>query len=219
MAEIVLLANSRKLSHRCLAGIDISTGEWVRPVSTFADKIITWNMRNIDGEEPDLLDVLNIPLSSEETDDESQPENRLVEGIDKWGRLVSEDYKWTRVGRVTPREVMKYLEKKRPLFYNKSDYVTSAKILRTPREDRKSLMLIECADLKSSQTTNIKGEPRARAEFSFDGVRYNLAVKDYKWEQNVINGQSMPKKCLLTVSLGSKFYWQHYKLVAGVIEL
>lgn len=219
MAEIVLLANSRKLSHRCLAGIDISTGKWVRPVSAFADKIVTWDMRNIDGEEPDLLDVLNIPLSSEETDDESQPENRLVDGIDKWGRLVSDAYKWTRVGRVTPREVMKYLEKQSPLFYNKSYYVTSGKILRTPREYRKSLMLIECADLKSYQTTNIKGEPRARAEFSFDGAQYNLPVTDYKWEQNVINGQPMPEKCLLTVSIGGKFGWQHYKLAAGVIEI
>src|SRR3972149_9750952 len=124
MAEIIFLANSRKLSHRCLAGIDISTGKWVRPISTLADKVITWRMRNIDGEEPELLDVLNIPLSSEEMDDESQPENRLLE-----------TGKWTRVGKVKPREVRKYLEKRGPLFYNTSDRVLWDEILRTPRKN------------------------------------------------------------------------------------
>src|SRR3990172_13053267 len=104
MAEIILLANSRKLSHRCLAGIDIVTGKWIRPVSTLTDKVITWAMRNIDGKEPELLDILNIPLSLAESDDESQPENRLIEKAE-----------WTCIGRVEPRDVRKYLAQSGPI--------------------------------------------------------------------------------------------------------
>ncbi|MFP5272720.1 dual OB domain-containing protein [Coleofasciculus sp.] len=32
MKKIICLANSRKLDERCIAGIDLNTGKWVRPV-------------------------------------------------------------------------------------------------------------------------------------------------------------------------------------------
>jgi len=216
MAEIILLANSRKLSHRCLAGIDIVTGKWIRPVSTLTDKVITWSMRNIDGKEPELLDILNIPLSSAELDDESQPENRLIE-MGKWNSA-----KWTRVGKVKPKEVRKYLEYNGLLFYNTSDRVSWDEILRIPLKNRKSLMLIECSDLEVYKTTSSRGNPQARAIFSFDGDSYNLVITDFSAEQKVLNEQELSRRNLLTISLGMKLsdtFPYCFKLVAGVIEL
>lgn len=111
-AEVIILANSRKLSNRCIAGIDISTGKWIRPISDRPDKAIPWSVRNIGGEEPKLLDVLNIPLSSVALDNESQPENRLIE-----------KGKWTKLRESGHSEIKNYLQQSGLLFYNKSDRV------------------------------------------------------------------------------------------------
>ncbi|MBI4379223.1 MAG: hypothetical protein HY578_09020 [Nitrospinae bacterium] len=211
MAEIILLANSRKLSHRCLAGIDIATDKWIRPVSTRTDKVITWAMRNIHGKEPELLDILNIPLSLAESDDESQPENRLIEKGE-----------WTRIGRFEPRNVRKYLAQSGPLFYNTSDCVLWDELIRIPTKDRQSLMLIECSDFEVHKTTSSRGKPQARAVFSFDDTLYYLVITNYNAEQKVLKGQRLSLRNLLTISLAGKLSNSHpycYKLVAGVIEL
>lgn len=210
MAEIIILANSRKLSNRCIAGIDLATNKWIRPVSTLTDKVITWSMRNIDGEELKLLDIIQVPLSLIALDDDSQPENRLIE-----------ESKWTYVGKVEPIEVIKYIETRGPLFYNFSDRVSWDEIIKAPSENRKSLLLIECSDLEVHKTKSFNGTPQARATFSFDGIRYNLVVTDFCAEQSIIQGNTISRMCLLTISLAGKMPNTDlcFKLIAGIIEL
>jgi len=208
---LIILANSRKLTHRCIAGIDITTGKWVRPVSDQHDKVITWEMRNVNGQEPELLDILSIPLLSTKLDDESQPENQLL-GTGKWIRL----------GKAKPEDVRKYLERSGPIFYNMSDRVSWDEIQKRARDGRKSLVLIECTNLKSYRTTSSRGKAQARSRFSFDRTTYDLAITDYDVEQRVLRDEEISPKCLLTISLAGKLSNTHpycYKLVAGVIEL
>ena len=64
MATLICLANSWKYGERCIAGIDIHTGQWVRPVcDRFPDGQVPADIRLIDGDEPALLDILSIPLA------------------------------------------------------------------------------------------------------------------------------------------------------------
>jgi hypothetical protein len=61
---IVCLANSRKLSGRCLAGKVPETGVWFRPVSARPDAAINLGERRYDdGSEPGLLDVVDVPFT------------------------------------------------------------------------------------------------------------------------------------------------------------
>ena len=67
METIVLcLANSKKLNERCVAGIDLRTGEWVRPVSRSGDHgAVRFEERRIDQSEPQLLDLIEMDLAHE----------------------------------------------------------------------------------------------------------------------------------------------------------
>jgi hypothetical protein len=89
VAKIILLANSYKHQGRCIAGIELDTNRWIRPVS--ANNSAIYNERFIDGisgNEPELLDILEIPVSDTGPDKGCQPENRLLtKGI------------WEKVGR------------------------------------------------------------------------------------------------------------------------
>jgi len=211
MARIICLANSRKLSHRCIAGIYPETGLWVRPVSTRPDRAITWAMRNVGRDEPRLLDLLEIPLGRPRPDEGMQPENRLLR-----------DGKWEKVGEVAPEDVCQYCEAGGLLFHNADDCVPWDEVQRLPPAKRKSLQLVECHDARFWQTVSSRNKPQARVSFSYGHTRYDLAVTDALVEERILKGVSLGKRCLLTVSLAGKVsdaYPYCYKLAAGVIEL
>jgi hypothetical protein len=66
LKRIVCLANSWKLEERCVAGIDLDTEKWIRPVcdSVYPENgKVPKSARLIEGREPELLDILEIPLA------------------------------------------------------------------------------------------------------------------------------------------------------------
>ena len=81
---ILCLAASRKHGGYCIAGKDIKTGEWIRPVSSRPDEEISNNectMRN--GTQATLLDIIEIPLLRE-IPSSYQSENHLIDPSGKW---------------------------------------------------------------------------------------------------------------------------------------
>ncbi len=64
IGTVLCLANSRKMSGRCVAGKAITPkgpGDWIRPVSSRPDKELSASDRHYaGGAEPALLDVINI---------------------------------------------------------------------------------------------------------------------------------------------------------------
>jgi hypothetical protein len=66
MAEIrriVCFASSRKVSGRCIAGKDIESGQWLRPVSARPSGEISEKERRYeDGTQAHVLDLIDIPV-------------------------------------------------------------------------------------------------------------------------------------------------------------
>jgi hypothetical protein len=80
--RIICLANSYKHNGRCIAGIN-DAGRWVRPVSSSSKRAIDKETGIIDGSEPQILDVLDIPLYAHGPVNGCQPENKLLK-LGKW---------------------------------------------------------------------------------------------------------------------------------------
>ncbi len=132
MAEIICLANSFKRGGRCIAGIDIDTGEWVRPFNPRGYEGALGRERLIKGNEPRILDVLEIPIGVEAKDYGCQPENRILLS----GR-------WKKIGTILPEDALKYVEEDILLLHNDAKKVEPAFFESLPKEQWKSLQLIQ----------------------------------------------------------------------------
>ena len=88
--RIVCLANSTKFGERCIAGIDIDTGRWIRPICDAEDASIPRTTRLIEGKEPELLDIIRIPLATRGRDSDFVCENlEILPGQWKlWGKAI-----------------------------------------------------------------------------------------------------------------------------------
>ncbi|MCK4623717.1 MAG: hypothetical protein KAV00_00260 [Phycisphaerae bacterium] len=214
MAGIICLANSRKHGNSCIAGIKQVTGKWIRPISTLPDGAITPAMRLIRGAEPELLDILEIPLQESGPDYGFQPENRsLATGA------------WQKAGQAKPDDVLEHCSLTQFILHNKHDCVPWRELQKFPKELRESLQLVHCGQVKFYATKSSRGNTQCRAKFQRGwGLIYDLVVTDPIIEEKVKKVNLMCLDCIMTISLGMPFpensrNQKCYKLVAGVIEL
>ena len=222
-AVFICLANSRKLSGRCVAGLRTDGGGWIRPVSheesgTLWPRHYTLN----DGREARLLDVIEVVVTSPRPEPH-QPEN--------W---VLGERRWRLVRRLEPATAWKagvlgeFLAPGPYLLGNRTDRLDYSTLLESPA--RSSLALIEPAGVSWDIIGQFGGRRQTRARFQLSGVTYNLSVTDPNWEQRLSElsygihpraaaGISQQDRLLFTVSLGEPFKGECYKLVAAVLVL
>jgi len=210
--KIICLANSYKHNGRCIAGTN-ELGKLVRPVSSTCKRAIDKETRTIDGNEPQILDVLDIPLHVHGPWDGCQPENKLL----KSG-------KWERIGRVKPEDLLKYCEDDSVILHNNSDHVPASCFRIVPSYGWKSLQLIHNDNVIFEQDEN--GKDKWRANFgNSKGQVLSLRITDPAICERLTRGESINKNCLLTVSLSAawspdkKTAKKCYKFIAGIIEL
>ena len=210
--KIICLANSYKHNGRCIAGID-GAGRWVRPVSSSQKRAIDKQTRIIDGSEPRILDVLEIPLHAHGPVDGCQPENKLL----KAGR-------WQKLIHVKPEDLLRYCEDDSVVLHNNLDYVRASCFRMIPRYGWKSLQLIHNENVIFEPDANNKA--RWRANFvNSNGTVFSLRVTDPVTCERLEQGENISKDCLLTVSMAAGWSPDKqtakrcYKFVAGVIEL
>ena len=214
MARIICLANSYKGGgQRCVAGIDIDTGKWVRPVPQNPNRAVTAARRLIDGQEPQMLDIIEIPLEDYGPDEGCQPENRLL----KPG-------KWKKVGRITAQDLLKYCQDDTVILHTHQDYVPPEFFTTHPKTEWRSLQLVHTSNVRFV----LNPWQKWRARFH-DGTRTQLALKitDPVVLDKLRNGTNISENCIMTVSLATP--WKPpdkpeepercYKMVAGVVEL
>lgn len=216
--EFVCLANSRKMSARCVAGLRTDTGEWVRPVSAQDHGVLTYLQRHLgDGGDPRHFDLLRVgfakPLPAQ-----TQPENWLIDGS-----------AWTLVRRPAPPEASRLLERRlytgEQLFGSCADRIAVTVHATAPE----SLLLVKPREVRWL-TSLYGGQKRARVSFAMGRVSYNLSVTDPPMADllkgmpvgqhsaaEVGIGEAEERRMLFTLSLGEAFQGNYYKLVASVL--
>ena len=211
MAQIICLANSYKGGgQRCIAGIDMRTKEWVRPFNSRGHEGAIGNERLIDGNEPKVLDVLEIPVGEKSENYGCQPENRIL--------LPG---KWKKIGTISSEDVLEYIEKDASLLHNDDKKVDIEFFESVPKERWKSLQLIQVKGVRFSKNSWDKWE----CKFRYYHCYYDLKITDPVVRDRLGGGEEIARKCILTISMGGPYdkdnsgKKQCWKMVAGVIEL
>lgn len=219
--RIVCLANSRKLSGRCVAGVEIATGRragWVRPVSARENEEVSEYERQYEnGADPRLLDIIDVPLL------EARPKHYQSEN---W--LLDPYSYWVKQGQFARAKLGDLLDPVAPLWtdgqcsYNgRNDRILFAQATTLPN----SLRFIAVTDLllRVFKPGEAFGNPKRRvqAQFTHNGANYWLWVTDPDFERNYLakpDGDYKIGEAFLTVSLGEKHTDGYcYKLVAAII--
>lgn len=210
--RIICLANSYKHNGRCIAGIDES-GRWLRPVSSSSKRAINKETRSINGSEPQLLDILEIPLHAHGPNDGCQKENKLI----KVGN-------WQKVGQEKPKDLLKFCDDDSVILHNNLDYVRACCFRAIPHYAWKSLQLIHSKNVVFEKNENNKSKWQAKF-INSKGNAFNLRLTDPVISERLERGEKIDRNCLLTISMApgwspdSRIPKRCYKFVAGVVEL
>lgn len=211
---IVCLANSRKLGHYCVAGVEIGSSAWIRPIGSGDHGAITLAEQLLDdGTQPALLDVIEVPLGSP-VPQPGQPENwTLAQGA------------WTRVRGLADDEargVLGGLEVTTPVFGTQERSISVEDV----RSGAVSSSLAVIRPEELSWRKEVWPErTKIRAVFRHAGAWHDLPVTDPAWCSQFVEdpagsyGHSDEEDVFLVVSLGEPLNDQHWKLVAGVIGI
>ena len=109
--RIVCLANSRKLSGRCIAGREFAGGRpgaWIRPVSDRPhEEVSEYERQYEDGSDPCVLDIIDVPFL------EPRPKGYQQEN---W--LLDSEEDWVRVGRISWTDLERLADASGTLWLN-----------------------------------------------------------------------------------------------------
>jgi hypothetical protein len=217
MTQIICLANSWKNGDWCIAGINELQGKWVRPVSDLADGRIPEEMLQINRLQPELLDVLEIPLAETGPDFGFACENLSV--------LPGE---WRQVAKIQPAYLLKYCNSQEYILHNDLESVPVEYMQSLPMCDRLTLQLVKAVrfTVKKLIKRFEGGNKWEGSIFTQHGQRLTATITDPVFIRKLELGYRPQKACLVTVSLSMPWRpddWQEddpcWKLIAGVVEL
>ncbi|NES17993.1 MAG: hypothetical protein F6K41_03480 [Symploca sp. SIO3E6] len=215
--KIICLSNSWKHHERCIAGIDLDTSKWIRPVCDALypeDGRIPKKIRLVAGREPQLLDILAIPLSSIGQDFGFECENLSVLAGD-----------WQCVGRVEPNAVFKYCGNFSEILHNRGKYVNPSYLTSLPFPKRRTLQLVHVVNF-SVEKGNSTGWRGIIQSANSPGLTY-AKITDPVLIDKLDFGYQPKNNCLVTMSLSMPYKprpdWEGeapcWKLISAVIEL
>jgi len=220
--HFICLAHSRKYSKRCVAGVRLDTGEWIRPLSREKHGELSPSQIQLATHgDPQLLDVVSAWLG-EHVPVKNQPENWRIQKSP-----------WKLVSRPAASEhatlLKKVLFRDSVLFGNTSDRVAYRTFETAPA--RESLVLAKPRQPRWTVKRTLTWRKQLRVNFQLGNVTYDLAVTDipyddklkgmplgeYSSEQVGVNDEGA---LYFTVSLGEPLDNGYcFKLVAAVLEL
>lgn len=216
--RIVCLANSRKMSGRCIAGLEIEGDRisgWIRPVSSRPSEEIGLSDRRFEnGSEPELLDILEIPML------EPRPHSCQIEN-----HLIDDEIYWVKDGEFPRQQLLQLCKVPNPLWVNGfHSYNGINDRIPEARADslNSSLMLVEPQNLIVSVERGLT-KRQVRVGFHVAGQSYKLTVTDPQVEREFLSrGEGRythQRQTVACVSIGEPFQGYRYKLVASIIDL
>ncbi len=218
---MLCLANSRKHSNRCVAGLAMVGSGWVRPVSDLPDCSLRHAHYTCeDGHKAAPLDIVSIDLTHHDPRPH-QPENwRIASNRWRFVRAIPSDKAATFLA--------PYLSAGPDLLGNSRDRIPYTEL--SARPGTASLAIVEPNRIRWDITSRGPGNRRVRARFNLAGEEYNLSVTDPEFEfmlirvndglhDNAAVGFKNEQRIMLTISLGEPWEGDCYKLVAAVLAL
>lgn len=224
--RIVCLANSWKTGGTCVAGREVlpntppgTYGAWIRPVSDRPSQEVSHEERAYsDGTQPQLLDIIDVPLLEHRPQDHQQ---------ENW--LLDPSERWKRAGTCSLRALPTLLEPDGSLWSDPARVTAYGVNNHLPRHEATrqthSLKLIRVAELTLHVDHKNKGRPsagkRVDAAFAFNDIDYKLKVTDptvtRRYEDRIVGHYGLGES-YLTISLGEDFHGNCYKLVAAILR-
>ncbi|WP_131669946.1 dual OB domain-containing protein [Pseudomonas parakoreensis] len=217
--RIICLANSRKLSGRCVAGKVTTgdyTGAWLRPIGTTATHEITERDREYqDGTTAQKLDVIDITFT-----------NTAPAGFQRENHIIDDTIYWEKAGQMVVNDLAGIADAPDTLWENGNHSysgVNDRVSVEHLTEPRQSLYLIQPQNVtfKVSAEGAQFGNPKrvVRAKFTYNRIQYALTVTDPETEQHYKaqqDGEYAANVSYFTISLGEPYNGDAYKLVAAV---
>ncbi len=215
---IVCLAKWVKHGGYCIAGKEVEARTWIRPVSNREDEEIRPEECAFESSAgPNLFDIVSVSFL------EPRPRSYQSEN-----HLIDTGHHWKKKGKATWSNLIELADDiSGPLWLNgySSYYGTNDRIPESQASEQDfSLALIQPVDLTICVETEGAefGNPRqkTRAEFTYDGHCYKLAVtdplvRDKFWSRP--GRHSIKDRSLICVSLGEIHDGHAYKLAAAIM--
>jgi len=215
--ELILLAVSRKYGKYCVAGIDTSSGQWLRLVTTDSDAHYAIDPKDLitdTGETAKKLDVVQVPII-----------DRSISYFQSENYIIRKKSPWHRVRTATIAEVISLHPP------DQEDYIFYDTKRRIPRdfyatlafEEIRSLMLVSA---KYARVEIVRQEDVRKVQLllSYKGKDYDpLPVTDIEFCElcsEIAPGiYPIRKQGILLCSVGECYERDqyHYKLVAGIM--
>lgn len=213
--RFVCLANSYKPGGRCIAGRELPRGAWIRPIGADPGEALTSVERQYaNGGEPQLLDVMEVPLGV------ARPS-----GCQQENWTIQRGVRWQRSGTFPFARLRELEEPLGPLWVNghdtyhgKNDEIPAsqgsqiASSLRLIHVDQLDVLVFR-KEYEGQVSRKVLGR------FRHAGEQYRLSVTDPRFDATAY-GEFVVHGCYLTISISLPFKkgGACYKLIAAVID-
>lgn len=211
--KLLCIANSWRPDGRCVAGIDVRTGEFVRPVARPTDSIPAERL-HFGGRMLAVGDTFELDLRRPDAIDRYQRENWLIENWD-----------WRRCGRVPVKRLADYCRETVPILHTPTDRAYPAALDKLAPDEWRSLQLVRPRTVEFEADRREGSRWRARFQDS-GGNEYRLRLTDPVATEKLESGQHLRSDVVLLVSLARPWTGPDrsqppicYKIVATAAEL
>lgn len=202
--QICILTKSLKDHDYCVAGIDISTGKWIRLVTSKDGGAFPKEM--LDDKHFKELNVLEIEVKK------YVPYHVQTEN---W--LIDENVEVKNIGNLSKQQVFNLhpIEKREMIFGNLKNELDHSDI----KNLNHSLEMVDVKELQLD--TSMKGDDRHhyKVKFQYNGHEYNLALTDPKYRNEDFDQIRIPSATII-VSIPAVPYGEndlYYKFVAKIL--
>lgn len=160
---IALFGRSAKNNNYCVAGIDLSNGKYIRPISDIPglkEAVRCSDYTDINGNEFKDFDIVKIKFKSKKPDNPYQPENLYYD----------ENFRWQKIEALTLKNMIDlyHLDKRNDIFYNSDRSVDPNFVLSQPV--RESLLFMEVENIIIK--VELYDYPKFYAHFTCNGKKY-----------------------------------------------
>jgi len=200
--KIVVLANSVKHGNHCIAGKCLTTGMWIRPVSTVNGDALDNHQikcRNPYGLfKVKTLQMVHMQFASA-VPLVNQPENHLIAANSEW----RQDYK------IGANDLPKLLDAPMSIW-GEGNRISYNAIVQNKCKPEQSLFLVQTEDL----ALYYNDEKKRRARFIYKGVEYDLPATDPDFDTIVSEQRDLMG--IICISLAEEHHGYCYKIAAAI---